>query len=116
VLQHDHPQTLVPTDSTSSSSSSSSTPDGEGSGSGSGSSGSVTQQSSKTANARPRVLSSKYPMQVLGAVNSVLFGRQGYAACDRYGTPSDSQLATVLEMGPGSCAALTVLYLEVRKL
>ncbi|WIA13413.1 hypothetical protein OEZ85_006993 [Tetradesmus obliquus] len=89
VLQQEHPQTLIPADSDSSSS------------------------STKPAAARPRVLGNKVPMQVLGAVNSVLFGRQGYAACNRYGTPSDSQLATVLESGPGSCAALTVLYLEV---
>jgi hypothetical protein len=117
VLQHDHPQALLPADT----SSSSSAPDASsekdsGSSSSSSSSGSVAQQTSKAATARPRVLSQKYPMQVLGAVNSVLFGRQGYAACNRYGTPSDSQLATVLESGPGSCAALTVLYLEVRLL
>jgi hypothetical protein len=88
VLQQEHPQTLGSADNSSS--------------------------SSKPSAARPRVLANKYPMQVLSAVNSVLFGRQGYAACNRYGTPSDSQLAAVLESGPGSCAALTVLYLEVR--
>jgi hypothetical protein len=111
VLQHDHPETLESSDSSSSSSSARDISSEEDSGS--GSSSSVAQQSSTAATARPRVLSQKYPMQVLGAVNSVLFGRQGYAACNRYGTPSDSQLATVLESGPGSCAALTVLYLEV---
>jgi hypothetical protein len=87
VLQQEHPQTLATDDSSS---------------------------SSKPAAAPAQVLAGKFPMQVLSAVNSVLFGRQGYAACNRYGTPSDSQLATVLESGPGSCAALTVLYLEVR--
>eukprot|EP00878_Enallax_costatus_P017633 GHUV01018527.1.p1 GENE.GHUV01018527.1~~GHUV01018527.1.p1 ORF type:complete len:426 (+),score=190.14 GHUV01018527.1:1236-2513(+) len=54
-----------------------------------------------------------FPMQVLTAVNSVLFGRHGYSACNRYGTATDSHLSAVLESGPGSCAALTVLYLEV---
>eukprot|EP00882_Tetradesmus_deserticola_P011815 GHRQ01012506.1.p1 GENE.GHRQ01012506.1~~GHRQ01012506.1.p1 ORF type:complete len:401 (+),score=198.88 GHRQ01012506.1:357-1559(+) len=101
VLHHEHPEVLVLADG-----SSSSTPDVS---SETGGSAAVTQQISK----RPHVLASKFPMQVLSAVNSVLFGRQGYAACNRYGTPSDSQLAAVLESGPGSCAALTVLYLEV---
>lgn len=65
------------------------------------------------ANTAAQEYAQHFPMQVLTAVNSVLFGRHGYSACNRYGTATDSHLSAVLESGPGSCAALTVLYLEV---
>jgi hypothetical protein len=34
----------------------------------------------------------------------------------RYGASVDSQMSTVLEIGTGSVAALTILYLEVRSI
>lgn len=34
--------------------------------------------------------------------------------CCRFGASIDSQLSAVMEDGPGSVAALTILYLEVR--
>eukprot|EP00198_Chlamydomonas_reinhardtii_P000982 XP_001690317.1 predicted protein [Chlamydomonas reinhardtii] len=55
----------------------------------------------------------RYPVQTLAAVNEVLFDRHGYQACNRYGVPSDHQLAAVLEGGVGASAALSILYLEV---
>lgn len=76
----------------------------------------ASSNSSHSLRAGPAVqnFAQQYPMQALTAVNSVLFGRHGYSACNRYGTASDSHLSAVLESGPGSCAALTVLYVEVR--
>ncbi|KAG2501503.1 hypothetical protein HYH03_000011 [Edaphochlamys debaryana] len=62
---------------------------------------------------RRRALYQRYPVQTLAAVNTVLFDRHGYLPCNRYGVPSDHQLAAVLEGGVGASAALSILYLEV---
>jgi hypothetical protein len=50
------------------------------------------------------------PLAALECVNAVLFERQGYAACNRWGEPADAQLAAVLEGGLGNCVALCLLY------
>ncbi|GAX76036.1 hypothetical protein CEUSTIGMA_g3479.t1 [Chlamydomonas eustigma] len=52
---------------------------------------------------------------ILFAVNRVLFERHGYAPCNRYGQPRDSQLSSVMESGFGSSATLSFLYMEVCK-
>ncbi|GAB4815795.1 hypothetical protein N2152v2_002841 [Parachlorella kessleri] len=54
-----------------------------------------------------------YPTQLLGAVNDVVFGQQGYAKMQRHGDPRDSLLSSVLERGRGSPAALAIMYREV---
>ncbi|GLI67606.1 hypothetical protein VaNZ11_011851 [Volvox africanus] len=62
---------------------------------------------------RRQALYRRYPVQTLAAVNTVLFDRHGYLPCNRYGVPSDHQLAAVMERGVGASAALSILYLEV---
>ncbi|GIL57243.1 hypothetical protein Vafri_12501 [Volvox africanus] len=62
---------------------------------------------------RRQALYKRYPVQTLAAVNTVLFDRHGYLPCNRYGVPSDHQLAAVMERGVGASAALSILYLEV---
>ncbi|GBF92165.1 hypothetical protein Rsub_04512 [Raphidocelis subcapitata] len=53
------------------------------------------------------------PVAALECVNAVLFDRQGYAACNRWGDAADAQLAAVLEGGLGNCVALCLLYAGV---
>ncbi|KAG1681119.1 hypothetical protein FOA52_015561 [Chlamydomonas sp. UWO 241] len=82
------------------------TDDGDSSGSSSGLvSGRASSWSATLVGART--------LQVLTAVNTVLFERHGYAACNRYGMPCDAQLSNVMESGKGGSAALSILYLEV---
>lgn len=50
-----------------------------------------TQRSAKL-HEKMRVLAHQYPMQVLMAVNGVLFGRHGYSACNRYGMPRQAHV------------------------
>ena len=70
------------------------------------------QGSSHTVDWDPCVIR-HHAMRALASVNTVLFERHGYRACNRYGSPSDSQMSSVMEGGVGSSAALSILYLEV---
>lgn len=53
------------------------------------------------------------PLEVITALNAILFDRHGYGPCNRYGNPRDAQLSSVMESGLGGSCALSILYMLV---
>lgn len=60
-------------------------------------------------------LSTEFPFTLVGALNAVLYQRQGYRRMARHGTPQASQLHIVMENGLGSPVVMAMLYMEVAR-
>ncbi|KAI3425219.1 hypothetical protein D9Q98_008987 [Chlorella vulgaris] len=67
----------------------------------------------ETPHERHRRMVRSYPLELISAVNQVLFERHGYRRQQAHGDPRNSLLSHVLESGLGSPAAMAVLFQEV---